>query len=86
MPLSIFISVLYFKDAISNSDYIGVKHVIVVNTELERIWKEEALVPTRYSLGMCLEGLRKSMIKASDVCRPRLKPDTSRMQVCSVTA
>jgi hypothetical protein len=42
------------------SDYIASNERMIVNNELERMWKEAVVAQLRYYPGICLEGLRKT--------------------------
>jgi hypothetical protein len=49
-----------FHDAVSISDYVMSNGRMMVNNELERIWKEAAWVLSWYNPAICLLGLRKT--------------------------
>jgi hypothetical protein len=68
---------------VNNADYIRSNHYIVVNNELERMWKEAAMaylkILTRHLPGLT-EELHENYQSELPVSWPRFEPHTSELE------
>jgi hypothetical protein len=73
-----------FNDVFITSDYTVSNERMIANNELKRMWKEQVWPNLRFSSGIWLEGLWKTMRNPSQVSQSvsglRFEPGTSKMR------